>query len=79
VAGIKTQDIETSKPVECPLDVVSHVIISMTGTETWKADSLYATLKSSWPYRKLERERFDLVLNMLAGRYADARIRELEN
>ncbi len=36
VAGIKAQDIESAKPVECPLDVLSQVIVSMTGTEIWK-------------------------------------------
>jgi ATP-dependent Lhr-like helicase len=78
VEGIKTQDIESAKPVECPLDVLSQVIISMTGTETWDIESLYATLKTSWPYQNLGQEQFDLVLNMLAGRYADTRIRELK-
>jgi len=78
VSGILEQDIEKVRPVECPLDVLAQIIISMTGTETWDIDRLYFTLKTSHPYHLLSREHFDLVLNMLAGRYADARIRELK-
>jgi ATP-dependent Lhr-like helicase len=35
-------------------------------------------LKASYPYRHLSREQFDLVLHMLAGRYAESRVRELK-
>ena len=41
-------------------------------------DSLFVHLRTSYPYRHLSREQFDLVLNMLAGRYAHTRIRELK-
>ena len=71
-------DIEEVRPVEGALDVLAQVIISMTGTATWDIDSLFARIRTSWPYRSLSREQFDLVLDMLAGRYADTRIRELK-
>jgi ATP-dependent Lhr-like helicase len=74
---ILAQDLEGVNPVECPLDVLAQVVISMTGLETWDMDELYAFLKTSAPYRHLSRKQFDLVLNMLAGRYANTRIREL--
>ena len=70
-------DIESLKPVECPLDVLAQVIISMTGIEKWDIDELYSFLKTSFSYRSLARRQFDLVLEMLAGRYADTRLREL--
>jgi len=77
-AGIVGQDIEEVKPVECPLDVLAQIIISMVGVEIWDIDELYSQLKSSYPYGNLSREQFDLVLNMLGGRYADSRVRELK-
>ena len=49
----------------------------MAGVETWDMDALFAQLKTSVPYENLSRSHFDLVLNMLAGRFADTRIREL--
>ena len=77
-AAIDEQAIEAVKPVKCPLDVLSQIIISMAAMETWDIDDLYAQLRTSYPYRFLGREQFDQVLNMLAGRYADSRVRELK-
>jgi ATP-dependent Lhr-like helicase len=71
-------DIEDVKPVAGALDVLAQILISMTGIATWDIDELYAHLRTSWPYHNLSREHFILVLNMLAGRYADTRIRELK-
>ncbi len=76
--AILNQDIESAKTPLCPLDVLAQVIVSMVGVETWDADILYAQLKMSYPYRNLSREQFDLVLKMLAGRYAHRMIRELK-
>ncbi len=76
--AILSHDIESFKRVQSPLDVLAQVIVSMVGVEAWDIDRLYADLRASYPYRDLSREEFDLVLNMLAGRYADSRIRELK-
>lgn len=76
--AILNQDIETVSSVEAPLDVLAQILVSMTGMKTWDIDELFAKIKTSYPYRDLSRTHFDLVLNMLAGRYADSRIRELK-
>jgi ATP-dependent helicase Lhr and Lhr-like helicase len=78
VPAILHSEIEEVKPILCPLDVLSQVIVSMVGVEAWKTDSLFAALKTSYPYRHLSRGQFDLVLNMLSGRYAHTLIRELK-
>ena len=70
-------DIEAVHPVENALDVLAQVLVSMLGTEVWDVDGLFNLVKASWPYRRLSRRQFDLVLEMLAGRYARTRIREL--
>jgi len=75
--SVISQDIEAIEPVKCPLDVLSQIIISMTGVETWDIDELFMWIRSSYPYRELSRKQFDLVLNMLAGKYSESRIREL--
>jgi ATP-dependent helicase Lhr and Lhr-like helicase len=74
---IATQDLEDIQPVNSPLDVLAQVVVSMVGVETWDIDSLYDQVTSCYSYRGLSREQFDLVLNMLAGRYADSQIRDL--
>jgi ATP-dependent Lhr-like helicase len=78
VPAILNHDIEASKKILCPLDVLAQVIVSMVGVETWDIDHLFANLKATYSYRHLSREQFDLVLNMLAGRYAESRLRELK-
>jgi len=75
--AILNHDMEAIEPIACPLDVLAQVIVSMVGVETWDIDELYMHLTASYPYRYLSREQFDLVLNMLGGRYADSRVREL--
>jgi ATP-dependent Lhr-like helicase len=76
--AILNHDIESSKTILYPLDVLAQVIVSMVGVETWDIDDLFANLKATHSYRDLSREQFDLVLNMLAGRYAESRLRELK-
>jgi ATP-dependent Lhr-like helicase len=78
VSSIPRQDIEAVKPILGPMDVLAQIIVSMVSVEMWHIDALYVHLKTSYPYRHLDRKQFDLVLNMLNGRYADSRIRELK-
>jgi uncharacterized protein len=65
------------RPGRAPLDVLAQVLLSMTAAEPWRVDELYERFCTADPYRDLPRRHFDLVLDMLAGRYADARVREL--
>jgi len=70
-------NIEACQTIKCPLDVLAQLLISMTGVETWDIDELFADIRCSSPFHPLTRTQFDLVLEMLAGRYAESRIREL--
>jgi ATP-dependent helicase Lhr and Lhr-like helicase len=70
--------IEPVRPVEGALDVLAQVILSATVGETWKVDELVAALRGCDPFHALPRRQFDLVLAMLAGRYAEVRVRELK-
>ncbi len=69
--------IEPVVPVTGALDVLAQVLASMTATETWTVEELWAEVRRSDPYHGLPRRAFDLVLEMLAGRFSAARIREL--
>ena len=70
---VREQDIDEIAPVICPLDVLAQVIVSMTSVETWKAGELYDFIRAGHPYQTLPRRHFDLVLDMLAGRYEETR------
>jgi ATP-dependent Lhr-like helicase len=75
--GVLDGDIEELRPIRGALDVLAQIILSMVAAEPWRIDELYDHLRAGYPYRNLRRRQFDLVLEMLAGRYADSRIREL--
>jgi ATP-dependent helicase Lhr and Lhr-like helicase len=77
-ANIDGEAIESMKPLEAPLDVLAQVLLSMMVAEERNLDDLYGEIRASYPYHKMSRKEFDLVIEMLAGRYADARIRELK-
>ena len=70
-------DIEETRIPLCPLDVLAQIVVSMTAVETLSAEDLYDFIRTSYSYRDLRRDQFDLVLQMLAGRYEETRIREL--
>jgi ATP-dependent Lhr-like helicase len=71
-------EMEEVRPVNNPLDLLAQIILSMTGLERWDLEELYRTLRTAAAYRDLPRRHFDLVVDMLAGRYAGSRLRELE-
>lgn len=77
VAAVREGAIEEVRPPEAPLDVLAQVLLSTVATEPWGVDDLFALVRSAAPYRDLPRRSFDLVVEMLAGRYADTRVREL--
>lgn len=77
-ANIDNESIETITPLENPLDVLAQVLLSMTLLESKNIDELYAEIRAGYPFHRLSRKEFDLVTEMLAGRYAAARIRELK-
>ncbi|MGA2639596.1 MAG: DEAD/DEAH box helicase [Spirochaetia bacterium] len=74
---VREQDIDEIAPVVCPLDVLAQVIVSMTSVETWNAGELFDFIRAGFPFQTLPRRQFDLVLEMLAGRYEETRIRDL--
>ncbi|MFT6318608.1 MAG: ATP-dependent Lhr-like helicase [Candidatus Azotimanducaceae bacterium] len=75
--AILDADIEPIQTVECPLDVLAQVIISMTSTRVWDLQDLFIELRRSTAYHVLSQDQFDLMINMLNGRYGENRIREL--
>ncbi|MDQ1352556.1 MAG: ATP-dependent helicase Lhr and Lhr-like helicase, partial [Acidobacteriota bacterium] len=77
-ANIDSEAIESITPIEAPLDVLAQVLLSMTVVESRNIDELYAEIRAGYPFHGLSRKEFDLVVDMLAGRYADSRIRELK-
>jgi ATP-dependent Lhr-like helicase len=77
-ANIDGEAIEKIAPIEAPLDVLAQVLLSMTVPEGRNINELFAEIRTSYPFHRMSRREFDLVIQMLAGKYADTRIRELK-
>jgi ATP-dependent Lhr-like helicase len=76
--AVAERDIEPLTVMTGALDVLAQIIVSCCAHQPWSVDGLFALITRSSPYRRLERSQFELVLEMLAGRYAGSRVRELK-
>ena len=56
-----------------PLDILAQQIVAACGADDWDADELFATVRSAYPYRDLNRKEFDEVVDMLADGVATSR------
>lgn len=75
--AVLDQEIEEIRPVLCPLDVLAQVVVSMTAVDSWQVEALHQALRCAAPFHELSRSSFERVLEMLAGRYGEGRVREL--
>ena len=76
--GVRTRDIEPVHFVDEPLDLLAQTVVSMVATEDWLADNLFRVVTRASPFVGLNRQSFDLVLQMLSGKYERTRIRDLK-
>jgi ATP-dependent helicase Lhr and Lhr-like helicase len=76
--GVSEREIEPVRTVRNPLDLLAQLIIAMALDGPCGIDGLYDRIRCAHPYRDLSRRHFDLVLEMLAGRYSGTRVRELQ-
>ena len=76
--AVREGDIEPLRPLANPLDVLAQTLVSCAATEDWEIGRLYQVVTRAAPYVALPREQFDLVVEMLAGRYAGTRVRDLK-
>ncbi|MGI9325979.1 MAG: DEAD/DEAH box helicase [Pseudomonadales bacterium] len=75
--GINKRAIEPARPLQNPLDILAQIIVSICAFEPWSLTAMYQLLRCSGPYQDLPQEAFDDIIEMLAGRYAGAKVREL--
>ena len=78
VSAIKDGDIEDMRPIIGSLDVLAQIVISTVAHQKMLVDDLFNDIRRSFSYRDLSRQNFDLVLDMLSGRFRTSRIRELK-
>jgi ATP-dependent Lhr-like helicase len=76
--AVAARDIEPLSLLRNPLDVLAQIIVSCCAQSECSVDAIFEVVSRASPYRTLSRSSFELVLEMLAGRYAGSRVRELK-
>ncbi len=76
--AVQERDIEPIQLIHNPLDILVQVIISICATESWNLDRFYDLITRATVYQSLDRSLFDLTLDMLSGKFAGSRLRELK-
>jgi ATP-dependent helicase Lhr and Lhr-like helicase len=66
VRAIKQGDLDRLMIPESPLDVLAQQIVAACSAEEWDEAELFALARRAYPYRNLQRETFDSILEMLS-------------
>ncbi|HJV04737.1 MAG TPA: DEAD/DEAH box helicase, partial [Actinomycetota bacterium] len=75
--GMLRREVEETFVPEGCLDVLAQQLAATACVGEWSAGSLFDLVRGAYPFRDLDRARFEKVLGMLAGRYPAARFGEL--
>jgi ATP-dependent helicase Lhr and Lhr-like helicase len=65
VKAIKEGHLDRLVIPDCPLDVLAQQIVAACSAEEWTEDALFKVCRSAYPYRNLDRDTFDKILDML--------------
>lgn len=74
--AVRRGELETLHIPEAPLDILAQQLVAECGGRDVAGSDeseLFAMVRRAWPYRALERERFDEVLDMLGAGFATRR------
>ncbi len=75
--GMKEADVEPTRVVRNPLDVLAQQLVAMAAVDEWLEDELYAVVRKAHPFKDLPRAHFEGVLAMLSGKYPSEEFGEL--
>src|SRR6202034_2446976 len=73
VRGIRGGALDALQIPKAPLDILAQQIVASCAQHEWEVEALYATVRTAFPYRDLERAEFEAVLSMLADGIATSR------
>ncbi|MDR2135182.1 MAG: DEAD/DEAH box helicase [Treponema sp.] len=76
--GIREREIEETRPLENPLDVLAQIILALVAERERRIDELYTLLRGFYVFRNLGRAVYGRVVEMLAGYGGGLRRRELK-
>lgn len=69
IKAIRDGQLDRLQIPECPLDVLAQQIVAACAAEDWAEEDLFKLCRNAYPYRNLDRDTFDQILDMLAEGY----------
>ncbi len=73
VRALRSGEIDALQIPEPAFDILAQQIVAACASHEWKADDLYAVVRSTYSYRALTRADFDAVVALVADGVATAR------
>ncbi|HEX6315039.1 MAG TPA: DEAD/DEAH box helicase [Gemmatimonadaceae bacterium] len=80
VEAMQAGDVEPTRVVQNPLDVLAQLIVAMVASDEpeWTATALFDFVRRAYPWQSLTRAAFDETVAMLAGKYPSDVTSELD-
>jgi ATP-dependent Lhr-like helicase len=73
VDSVRRGELDRLELPEQPLDILAQQIVAASAAEEWTEDALFQMIRRAYPYRNLDREKFDSVIRMLAEGFSTKR------
>src|SRR6476660_1163428 len=73
IDSVRRGELDRLEIPEKPLDILAQQIVAAVAAEEWTENDLLAMIRRAYPYRNLEREKFDEIVRMLAEGFATKR------
>ncbi len=73
VRAIRTGQLDRLEIPRAPLDILAQQIVAECAARDWQEEELYAMIRSTFPYRDLDRRHFEAIITMLSDGIATQR------
>ncbi|HMD48533.1 MAG TPA: DEAD/DEAH box helicase, partial [Bryobacteraceae bacterium] len=73
VRAIRTGQLDRLEIPKAPLDILAQQIVAECAARDWQEEELYQLIRSTYPYRDLDRRHFDAIVSMLSDGIATQR------
>jgi len=70
---VRRGELDCTHIPEQPLDVLAQQIVAAAACQDWEEDKLFDLVRGAYPYRRLAREKFQEVIQMLAEGFSTKR------
>jgi ATP-dependent Lhr-like helicase len=73
VRAIRSGELDRLEIPRAPLDILAQQIVAECAARDWQEEELYALVRSTYPYRDLDRKHFEAIIAMLSDGIATQR------